>query len=67
MEFISFKIMPVAKNAFEQTFKDILQESKIICNQWEFHYGDVFTIAEIPKDAVDKMTLEQIELLNSFT
>ena len=66
MEFIKFRIQPVQKIAFEQAFHEILNEGNIVCHQWGFGNNKDFVIAEIPKYAVDKMTSDQIQLLNSF-
>jgi hypothetical protein len=66
MEFIEFKIKSIEQSSFEQTFEQIIKEGKIDCNQWEFHYEKSYTIAKIPKYAVDKMTSVQIELLREY-
>jgi len=66
MEFVTFKIRSIQESSFARTFGEILKESKITCKQWEFQHGDGHTIAEIPKYAIDKMTTEQIELLEEF-
>jgi hypothetical protein len=66
MEFKQFKIKAIHKLTFEGTFLEILKDGKIPCNQWEFQHGDGHTIVEIPMYAVDKMTTEQIALLNEF-
>jgi hypothetical protein len=67
MEFVTFKIKLIQKFAFERTFEQILKEGKIACGQWQFQHSDDHTIAEIPKYAIDRMTPEQIELLNEFS
>lgn len=66
MEFVKFQVKRIQINAFEQAFLSILKESKISCSQWEFQHGDSYSIAEIPKYAIDKMTTEQIDILKSF-
>ncbi len=54
MEFINFKIRPSQQSVFEEEFQHTIKKNGIACKQWEFLNDNDFTVASIPKYAIDK-------------
>ena len=66
MEFVKFKVDAIRESSFTIEFTNILRDLRITCHQREYQRNGNFSIIEIPKYVIDKMTEEQISLLESF-
>lgn len=66
MEFTRFKIKEHNRYVFESEFRNILSKHSTQCNQWEFNHEEEFLIVDIPTSCIERMTNEDVKLLESF-
>jgi hypothetical protein len=67
MEEVEFKVENYKKDLFENDFKNVLNDKKIICNQWESTEKKDCHLFLIPKSCIDKLSKNDLSILNSHT